>query len=258
MHSRMAVIALAPMLLASCGHRQSKTDSADPTLKNVEAAPPPAYRAVISNVPSITTSAPAVQDRRRFYGSCVVMLHNTSSSAVLAYASKNADRMPGFEGWRESGGSPRHPLIAPKGDACDDNFDTIAAAVFSDGSYEGDPELAARLYAKQIGQAAVNRLAMPVIGAIVHDQSLDDDARTARIKDAVFRIQPDSGAARTLRRQFPRASAKDLAADLTQGFDFAKDSIWGDLYGYMHKCCEYPPPEHVSIAEWWRIEQREI
>jgi hypothetical protein len=226
------------------------------TFRIVKAAPPPPYRAVISNVPSIKI-APAVQDGQMPYGACMVMLHNTSSSAVLAYASTNGvDPKAGAEVLRKSTGSPGRPAIAPRGDACDHYGDAIAAAVFSDGSYEGDPKIAAQLDADEIGQATVNRLLTPVIDGIVQDQSLDDDARTARIKEEIFRIQPGRPAMRSLRLRFPHAPAKDLAADLTQGFDFAKNSIWSNLYGYMHKCCQYPPPDRVSLAEWWRMRER--
>jgi hypothetical protein len=135
----------------------------------------------------------------------------------------------------------------------------VVAAIFTDGSYEGDGNVAAKLKAEEIGTLIVDRLVKPVIDRIVQDQSMNDEARTARIEDEIFRIpsQPDDATIRSIQSQFPDLPTQDLVTDLTRGLDTAKNSIWGDLYGYVHKCCQYPPPDHISLAEWWHRKTRD-
>jgi hypothetical protein len=257
------------------------------SLKVVKFVPPPlAHPTLVSKAPSIKIAVagadvmgpgPSASDTQ----SCAVVLHNVSSRAVIAYVlSDGGHPKAGFATSRESHGSPNRPVIAPQGDSRGELFTfghdrrmtpqglvelpppaqqvIVEAAIFSDGSYEGDENVAAKLIAQQIADLAVNRRMTRVIDRIIQDQSLNDEARTAKIKDEVFHIpsQPDAAAARAMRAQFPHAPTKDLVADLTRGLDSAKNSIWGDIYGYMHKCCQYPPPDRVSLAEWWRMRQR--
>jgi hypothetical protein len=65
---------------------------------------------------------------------------------------------------------------------------TVAAAIFTDGSYEGDVRFAAKLKARQTEASTVDRLMQPVVGRIVGDQSIDDEARTALIKTSYFAL----------------------------------------------------------------------
>jgi hypothetical protein len=260
-------------------------------LKIVKFVPPPrlAHPALVSKTPSIGIAFAAddnlASDLRRFGSpdtqTCEVVLHNLSSRGVVAYVlSDGGDPTARVAMSRESRGSRSHPVIAPQGDSRKESFTfdlarrvtpqgfvelpaqaqrvIVAAAIFSDGAYEGDANVAAGLDAEETGAATVNRLMKPVIDRIVQDQTLDDEARTARIKEEIFHIssQPDRATIRSLKSQFPDLQVKDLVADLTRGIDAAKNYVWGDLYGYMHKCCEYPPPDRVSVAEWRRMRQR--
>jgi hypothetical protein len=136
----------------------------------------------------------------------------------------------------------------------------LEAALFSDGSYEGEPKVAARLKAERIEHLAFYRVITPVIDRIVGDSSINDDARVARIKDEIFRIssEPDAATLHSLEAKFPDVDPADLALDLTRGLDAAKEQIWSGLYGYVSKCCEYPPPDHISVPKWWQGQRSRI
>ena len=249
--------------------------------------PPPAHPALVSKAPSIRIALAAGDDMASYLRtsgdkdtqSCTVVLHNVSSLGVVACVLRG-DPKAGIAMSREEHATLGRPVIAPQGDSRKEFFTfghagrmtpqgfvklpaqpqqiIVEAAIFSDGSYEGDENVAAGLVALEVGTSTVNRLMQPVIDGIVRDQSMNDEARTARIKDEIFHIssQPDRAATRSIHSQFPDLPTKDVVADLTRGLDAAKNQIWGDLYGYMHNCCQYPPPDHISLAEWWHMRQR--
>ena len=248
------------------------------------APPPPAHPALISKVPSIEIALASEDDLASDPGafggpdtqSCMVVLHNVSSRGVVAYIlSDGGDPIAGSAMLHESHGTPGRPVIAAHGDSRKVLFAfgrasrmtphglvklpappqqvIVAAASFTDGSYEGEEHAAARLMAEEIGTSTIDRLMKPVIDRIVQDQSINDEARTAQVKYEIFHIssQPDRATTRSIQSQFPDVPASEVVTDLTHGLDTAKYFIWGELYGYMHKCCQYPPPDHVSLAEWW-------
>jgi hypothetical protein len=100
----------------------------------------------------------------------------------------------------------------------------------------------------------VNRRTAPIIDHIVQDKTLNDEVRTARTKDEIFRVssQPGQATIGLLHKQFPKLPGETIVQSLTAGLDGAKDFLWGDLYGYVHNCCQYPPPDHILLADWWR------
>jgi hypothetical protein len=202
---------------------------------------------------------------------CRVVMHNLSSRGVVAYVlSDGGDPETEIATTSELDGTPGHPAIPPGGDSHQGLFTSgqaarqgqiiVAAAIFTDGSYEGDFNVAAKLKARQIGALTVHRLIKPVIDHIVQDQSMNDEARTARIKDEIFHIpsRPEDTDTRSLQSQFPDLPTQVAIADLAGGLDAARNEIWGDLYGYMHKCCQYPPPDHISLEDWWRRRERNL
>jgi len=243
------------------------------TLKVVPYTPPPsAHPELISKVPSVQitlTDDPQPYMAMPGTGSCSVVLHNLSSHGVMAWILRYGT------GSTETIGSYDRPALAPHGvsrnqriifgrtgrmTARGEVFDPpgpqqviVAAAIFTDGSHEGDDIFAARLEAQQIGKRVVGRIVTPLIDKIVGDHSLNDEVRTARIKEEIFRVSsdPDAAAKRAMQEKFPRAIALDLVTDLNRCLDAQKNAIWSDLYGYMNKCCQYPPPDHVSVAQWW-------
>jgi hypothetical protein len=70
----------------------------------------------------------------------------------------------------------------------------VAAAVFSDGSYEGDRIFAARLQGLQTGNETQQRRMGPVIERIIQDPALDDATRVTLIQGELMKLSnnPDS------------------------------------------------------------------
>jgi hypothetical protein len=246
------------------------------------------HPALISRVPSIEIAlgdagAFTVLSRDHDARHIGVLLHNVSSRGVVAYVlSDDGDPEGGIAWSREKRGTRGHPSIAPRCDSREELFKfgedgraavrgfgklparperiVVAAAIFSDGSHEGDVHVAAKLEGQQIGMLILYRLIKPIIDHFVQDRSMDDEVRMTRIKDAIFRIssQPEDGALRTLESQFPNLPRQEAIVDLADALDAAKNDLWGDLYGYMTKCCQYPPSDHISLANWWRMRDRSL
>ena len=259
------------------------------TIRIVKANPPQiAHPALSSKVPSIQI---AITDHGTpYFGdadtqSCTVILHNLSSRGVVGY---NLDdgrdpRTGGGLGQGSCGAYGTEPVIDPKKDSRPLLFTfthatqmtpqgivklparpqqiVLEAALFSDGSTEGEPKAAPRLSAtresKQVGFIPV---ILPAMDRIVGDSSLNDDTRVARIKEEIFRVssEPDKATLHSLEAKFPDVPAAELAADLTRGLDDAKKDFWSRLDIYVSKCCQSPPPDHTSVPEWWQRQRSRI
>jgi hypothetical protein len=253
------------------------------SLKIVKAVPPDKARPTLtSKVPSIEISlddGDDMESRMAAAGdgrSCAVVLRNVSSHGVLAYVlDEGGDPQSGTAWSTGSRSSFGKALIAPGAvhrqivsfgrsvettSQSDANLPAqqqkliVAAAIFNDGSHEGDDDVAAKLEGEQIGDLTVYRLVTPIIDRIVGDQAMNDEARMDRIKEEIYRLstQPDQATVLALQSQFPSLPPDVLVKSLTRGIDSARNSIWSDLYGYMHNCCQYPPPDHISLSAWWQ------
>jgi hypothetical protein len=228
--------------------------------------PPPVPPTIVSKVPSIHVDL-VDQDLQGY----TLSLRNISSSrAVLAYAIEQ-----GQHSSLEHRSVGTHPVIAP-GAASQQlilrptpggrmtpqefveepvsNDIALAAAIFSDGSHEGDDQFAARLQTQRIaGEIQFQRLA-PVIDRLVNDSTLDDATRTAQIREQLHNLsnQADEAALRSMTSQFPNLPRETVANDLRDGLDAARQNIWSSLYSHVHSSGTYPPPLHPRpIAEWW-------
>ena len=236
-------------------------------LKIVSSKPTPVVPpAILSKVPSIHVDL--VDQNLQGY---TLSLRNISlSRAVLAYA---VDQ--GQDSWREFRSVDTRPAIAPgaarkqlilrntpggqmtphgfvKEPASDDI--TLAAAIFSDGSHEGDDQFAARLQTQQIANEIQYQRLAPVIDRIVHDSTLDDVTRTAQIREQLHNLsnQADEATLRAMTSQFPNLPRETVAKDLREGLDSARQNIWSSLYSHVHSSGTYPPPLHPPpMAEWW-------
>lgn len=254
------------------------------SLKVVKAVPPPvaAHPTLTSKVPSLEITFAKHDDieAQMVAGGgdlqfCTEVLHNRSSRGVVAYVlGDGVDPRIGVEGGSERANFRGHPVIAPNGDSRKELITfsrdagtapqrqqvVVVAAIFSDGSHEGDNKAAARLKGEEIGRLIINRLITPVIDRAVNDNSLNDNTRAARIKDELFHIsiRPDQSTTRTIQAQFPDVPTDVLVKDLIHGLESARAGIWGDLYGYTHNCCQYPPPDHISLATWWQTTRHSI
>ena len=129
----------------------------------------------------------------------------------------------------------------------------IAAALFSDGSHEGDSDSAAKLKSGRIGYETQEGRALQIIDHVVGDPALDDNARITQINTELTELsnEPDDRAIRTMHAQFPDLPADVIRKDLIDAFHLARVNIWSEVYGYVHSSGEYPPPLHAPpLAEW--------
>jgi hypothetical protein len=243
-------------------------------LKIVKAAPlVHAKPALVSRAPSVEIAFAGDDIQAYMVGadrgtqSCTVILRNLSSHGVVAYIlQEGEDPKAGISRSQQRSNFFGKPVIPPgaQSETVVITFGPsfrqtrqqviVAAAIFDDGSWEGDDEAASRLRAKEIGYSIVNRRTAPIIDHIVQDKTLNDEVRTARIKDEIFRVssQPDQATIGLLHKQFPKLPGETIVQSLTAGLDGAKDFLWGELYGYVRNCCQYPPPDHILLADWWR------
>ncbi len=131
----------------------------------------------------------------------------------------------------------------------------LAAAIFSDGSHEGDDQFAARLQTQQIAGKIQFQHMAPVIDRIVNDATLDDATRVAQIREQLHNLsnQADEATLRAATSQFPNLPRETVAEDLRDGFDSARRNIWSSLYSHVHSSGTSPPPLHPPpVADWWR------
>jgi hypothetical protein len=234
------------------------------TLKIVSAQPKtPSHPTIISEVPSIQVD---------FDGedlvSYTLLLRNVSSRGVVAYALDEGGDSDSLSISRVVGNFYGRPVIAPRAakkqmivEDPSQRRIVVAAAVFTDGSHEGNDDLAARLKSGQIGYRTQHRRIEPSIDRIIRDAALDDDRRLARIREELHNLsdRPDAEAIRAMRSQFPDLQNDVVVKDLTDAFDSARQNIWGGVYGYAHSSGTWPPPSHPPpLAEWWRTTREAI
>ena len=232
------------------------------SLKVVKAVPPPTpHPVLISKVLSITIAL--TDDEMASYdGSCAVILHNNSPRSVLAFALG--------EGLWVGPDARGRPVIAPQansekeivscgraGEAAQPEI-MVAAALFSDGAAEGDDTAAARLKANQITELTQNRLITPIIDGILQDNSMNDDARIARIKEEIFHLpsEPDPAMVRAFQSQFPNLPAKAIGEDLKQGLGNAKNQLWYIFYPYEQARTSMPSTQPPALSRLWQDSRR--
>ncbi len=213
--------------------------------KIVTAKPPaPTHPRATSKVPSIKIEI-AGEDRASYK----LVLRNVSEKGVIAYAIGDNSS--------ESHDAAR-PVIAA-GSAIERNAVVgspiyLAAAIFSDGTYQGDSEVACLLYARQVGYEAQRKRLDASISRIVSD-SLEDSAKIAKIQTELMKLpkEPDAQMVRNMQREFPGLAMELVKEDLALGLDQTIQGIWGSLYELEHQNAVYPKPaSHPPVAQWWR------
>ena len=222
-------------------------------LKIVAARPDhPIPPSIISEVPSIQTRV--VNEDRNGY---TLLLRNVSLRGVVSYAIYQG------EGISLSSISRRQFLIAPEGeryvriDQVSREI-VIVAALFNDGSHEGEPAAALKLKSDQIGYETQEGRAIPMIDRLIRDPALDDVIRLARIKDGLSKLssEPDDTAMRIMQSQFPDLPVDLVRKELRDAFYSARVNLWSEVYGYAHSSGEYPPPVHPPpLADFLRQRQ---
>ena len=177
---------------------------------HLDTPPPKTY----SNAPSVEIGYAPV-DRN----GGVVVLHNLSSKAVTGFAASsffdNTGSSLGTEGRSIAPGSwyRIHVGIGPLGGRPEKSI-VLRAALFNDGSYEGDAHLSAQIAAGEFGKQAQLARIKQAAEPIVAEQGVDDASKIERIRSAVQRLpdHPDKGVVAQFHAQFPAIPKDQLTA----------------------------------------------
>ena len=241
------------------------------TLKVVNAQlPNPGTLPTVNEVPSIKPEILGL-DRQGYR----IALRNLSSQPITAYlVEESLDHNSNYQE-----GSGRDVVIAPHASHefrlyCDTSTSAslsgtapnpvpcafiLKAALFADGSYEGDPSAAATLAARSIAEQFRSRRVHELIDNILSDSALDDASRLARLRSELPRLseEPDPAILEQIQRRFPGLPDAGLGS--------VKASISGALSAEKQRALfaleefEKLPKQgssNISLAHWWRDWER--
>jgi hypothetical protein len=216
---------------------------------------------IVVHVPSITARV-ASQDHTGYK----IVLHNLSAQGVTAFEIKDA-LSGGAETRSELSGG--RPVIAANENYeyeldCRDDVDTgtsdddreqgscafvLTAAVFADGSYEGDVDAAAMLEMNLLaGHSQVLRVHQ-ALQAVLDDKDALESSRIARMRTAVSNLsyQPDPTIREQLRSKFPGVSDSVLA-QIDENLRIDLDSMKVTALGAM-RSIDDSPESTKALAE---------
>ncbi|OLB27617.1 MAG: hypothetical protein DMG41_19910 [Acidobacteria bacterium] len=241
------------------------------TIKIVNAQlPNPGTLPTVNEVPSIQPEILGV-DRNGYR----IALRNLSSQPVSAFlVEESFDHNSNFQE-----GNDRGVLIAPHASHefrlfCDTSTSAslsgiapkpapcafiLKAALFADGSYEGDPSAAATLAARSIAAQFSSRRVHELIDNILSDAALDDASKLTRLRSELPRLseEPDPAILEQIQRRFPGLPAAGLGS--------VKASINSALAPEKQRALlaleefEKLPKQgssNISLAQWWRAWER--
>jgi hypothetical protein len=197
-HQQQKIGTYLPHLNESIVLREMEQFGLQPwTIKIVNAQmPTPASLPTVNEVPSIRPEILG-KDREGYR----IALRNLSSSAVTGLLVETTfDHNSNYQE-----GGANGVVIAPGGNHefrlfCDTSASLtscafiLKAALFADGSYEGDASAAATLAARPVAAAFQSRRVHELIDNILADLSLDDAAKLARLRSELPKLseRPDS------------------------------------------------------------------
>lgn len=132
----------------------------------------------------------------------------------------------------------------------------IEAAIFGDGSYEGDPKIAATMDARQMGHQAELQLLNTLIAPILADTTATNDTRITRILAVIHQLPetPNPEMLVKLRGHFPDLSQQDLTAAsqaLTRSMSMEKRQ--SDFMVRQFQTHILPRHPNLQLAQWWAV-----
>ena len=217
-HPQQNIGTYSPHLNESIVLREMEQFGLQPwTIKIVNAQMPgPASLPTVNEVPSIQPEILG-KDREGYR----MALHNLSSRAVTAFLVETSfDHNSNYSESNDRGG-----LIAPGANHefrlfCNTSASAtstgiaadpapcafvLKAALFADGSYEGDASAAATLAVGRIAEQFQGRRVRGLIDNILEDSSLDDSSMLARIRSQLSKLsdEPDPAILEQIRLRFP-------------------------------------------------------
>jgi hypothetical protein len=213
----------------------------------------------INEVPSIQSKILG-QDRQGY----TMALHNLSSRAVSAFVVETTlDHNS-----TSSEFNYRGSLIAPNEIHefrlfCDTSASAVdqspcafilTAALFADGSFEGDATAAATLAVPQITNELQRRRLHALMDNILDDPSQDDAAKLARIRSELSKLyeKPDPAILEQIQLRFPglpRTALDSVSSQITASLSGEKQATLRNLESFANR-----PPDalpRLSLAQWW-------
>src|SRR6202008_1057974 len=213
----------------------------------------------INEVPSIQPKIPG-QDRQGY----TIALHNLSSRAVSAFAVETTLDHNSIS----SEVAYRGSLIAPHESHefrlfCDTSASAVdqspcafilKAALFADGSFEGDATAAATLAVPQIANEIHHRQLHALMDNILADPSQDDAAKLARIRSELSKLyeKPDPAILEEVQLRLtglPRTALDSVSSEITASLSGEKRMTLRSLESFANR-----PPDafpRLSLAQWW-------
>jgi hypothetical protein len=181
---------------------------------------------ILTHVPSITARAVS-QDHVGY----TVSLQNLSAQAVMAFSGRDALKGGGVLQAESRGGVPviaanaDHEVPVPcrdDRDAGPTDFDreqgpcafVLDAALFADGSYEGEVDAAAMLALGMLSRESQLLRVRQALQAALDDKDVPESSRFAQVRAAVSNLtyEPDPSIREKLRAKFPGASDSVLGS----------------------------------------------
>lgn len=258
-HPQQKIGTYSPQLNESIVLREMEQFGLQPwTIKIVNAQmPTPASLPTVNEVPSIQPEILG-KDREGYR----ITLHNLSSLAVTAFLvettfdhnsnfQENVLIAPGANHEFRLFCNTSASLTSPDPAAC---AFILKAALFADGSYEGDASAAAGLATPPIAAQFQSKRVHELIDNILADSSLDDTSKLTRIRSELPKLfeQPDPAVLEQIQLRFP-----DLPPD---GLGSVKASIGAELaFGKkralraLEEFEKLPKqgPSSRSLTQWW-------
>lgn len=135
----------------------------------------------------------------------------------------------------------------------------LKAALFADGSYEGDASAAAVLAAPSIAAQFLRRRVRDLIDSILADASLDDASRVSRIRTELPKLsgEPSPEILEQIRIQFP--SLTPTASDRVNGdINMALAHVEQNMLRVLKDFEQLPnqSPLKRSLAQWWETYEK--
>ena len=266
-HLQQKIGTYSPHLNESIVLREMEQFGLQPwTIKIVNAQmPTPASLPILNEVPSIQPEILG-KDRDGYR----IALHNLSSRAITAFVVETT--FDHNASYTES--NDRGSLIGPGANHafrlfCDTSDSVtssdaalhpalcafvLKAALFADGSYEGDASAAATLAVRPIAAQFQRRRVHELIDNIVADSSLDDTSRLARIRSELPKLseEPDPTILEQIRLRFPGLPSTawgSVEVDIRSAFAAEKQRTLRALKEFE----DLPNQGSTSrsLAQWW-------
>jgi hypothetical protein len=230
------------------------------TIKIVNAQlPTSAGLPTINEAPSIQSTILG-HDREGY----TIALHNLSSRAVSAFAVETTldhNSVSSEVAYRGS-------LIAPNESHefrlfCDTSASAVdqspcafilKAALFADGSFEGDATAAATLAVPQIANEIHHMQLHALMDNILADPSQDDAAKLARIRSELSKLyeKPDPAILAEVQLRLtglPRTALDSVSSEITASLSGEKQMTLRNLESFANRAPDAFP--RLSLAQWW-------